>query len=160
MSDEEKQSILASARATIERLRAAHGARDAEPLRERVETSIEHRRTEPEAPSLADPTRNLTDAEMVRWRQYFEAYVAEAIRSERTFMTEVVGGALGEKLNELRDEIETYVDAKFAQATNQRFVDLMKMSVDELKSEIKKLRGGLVGDISDLPNPLASRSLN
>ncbi len=28
---------------------------------------------------------------MARWRQYFEAHVAQAIAAEREFMTEVVG---------------------------------------------------------------------
>jgi hypothetical protein len=63
-------------------------------------------------------------------------------------------------MNELRGEIESYVNAKIAQATNQRFVDMMKLSVDELKAEIKKLRGGLVGEVSDLPNPLTRRQIN
>jgi hypothetical protein len=158
MTDEEKQSILASAKATIDRRRAVDGLRDAKPPRERVETNIKYRRTDPEPPPPEE--RNLTDAEMLRWRQYFEAYVVGAIRSERAFITEVVGGALGEKMNELRDEIESYVNAKFAQATNQRFVDLMKLSLDELKTEIKKLRGGLIGEVSDLPNPQRHRQIN
>jgi hypothetical protein len=97
---------------------------------------------------------------MLRWPQYFEAYVAEAIRSEHEFIIEIVGGALGEKLNELRDEIESYVNAKIAEATNERFVDLMKLSVGELKPEITKLRGGLVGEVSDLPNPLPFWQVN
>jgi hypothetical protein len=75
-------------------------------------------------------------------------------------MIEIVGQALGEKLNELRDEMENYVNAKITQAANKRFVDLMKLSVDELKAEIKKLRGGLVGEVGDLPNPLPHRHVN
>ena len=62
MTDEEKQSILYGARATIDRLRAADGARDKEPPRERVETPIKYRRTEPESPAPAERARNLTDA--------------------------------------------------------------------------------------------------
>jgi len=47
-----------------------------------------------------------------------------------------------------------------AQAANQRFVELMKFRVEELKAEIKKLRGGLVGEVSDLPNPLPHPQIN
>jgi hypothetical protein len=41
-----------------------------------------------------------------------------------------------------------------------RSADMMRASFDELKQEIKKIRGGLTGEISDLPNPLADRPLN
>jgi hypothetical protein len=36
----------------------------------------------------------------------------------------------------------------------------MQASLNDLRQEIKKLRGGLTGEISDLPNPIADRRLN
>ena len=50
---------------------------------------------------------------MARWRQYFEGHVAQAIATERDFMIEVVGLSLGERENQLREEIQQFVDAKF-----------------------------------------------
>jgi hypothetical protein len=37
---------------------------------------------------------------------------------------------------------------------------MMQASFDDLKQEIKKIRGGLTGEVSDLPNPIADRRLN
>ena len=59
---------------------------------------------------------NLTDYEMARWRQYFEAHVSEAILAERAFIVEVVGGAIGERETQLCDNIEKMIEAKFKQA--------------------------------------------
>jgi hypothetical protein len=103
---------------------------------------------------------NLTDAEMARWSAHFENRLAQAIANEHEFMIQVVGEALGEVSNQLRDEIEKTVAAKLQQASNQKLADMMRGSLDELKQEIKKIRGGLTGEISDLPNPIADRRLN
>jgi hypothetical protein len=75
-------------------------------------------------------------------------------------MIEVVGEALGEISAKLREEIERTVAAKLAQANDQNFTDMMQASFDELKQEIKKIRGGLSGEVSDLPNPIVDRRLN
>ena len=108
----------------------------------------------------SERTRNLTDAEMTRWSAHFENRLAQAIASEHEFMIEVVGEALGHISNQLREEIEKTVTAKLAQANDQKLTAIMQASFDGLKQEIKKLRGGLTGDISDLPNPIAERRLN
>jgi hypothetical protein len=51
------------------------------------------------------------------------------------------------------------IAVKHEQANNQKCADTMRVSLDELKQEIKKIRGGLTG-ASDLPNPTADRRLN
>jgi hypothetical protein len=73
------------------------------------------RRVKTPDPSQQDHSRNLTDYEMARWRQYFEAHVEDAIRAEHEFMIEIVGKALGEFVNRRDDEIQQFVDAKFSQ---------------------------------------------
>ena len=86
-----------------------------EPLRAEVQRPLEElegRVTKPDPPQQ-ERDRSLTDYEMARWRQYYEAHVAQAIATERDFMTEVVGTALGERENQLREEIRQFVDAKF-----------------------------------------------
>ena len=74
--------------------------------------NMERRVAKPDPPQQ-EHGRNLTDYEMARWRQYFEAHVAEAIETERDFMIEVVGLSLGERENQLREEIRQFVDGKF-----------------------------------------------
>ena len=106
------------------------------------------------------PDRNLTDAEMARWAAHFESRIAQAIASEHELMIEAVGQALGETSNQLREEIGKTITAKLTQANDQQFATMIQASLDGLKQEIKKLRGGLTGDISDLPNPIADRRLN
>src|SRR5262245_7010987 len=88
MTNEEKGATLATARAT--------------------ERSVTN-------PSQQQRTRHLTDAEMARWREYFEAHVAEAILAERAFMIEVCGQGIGEYANQLREEFEKCLDVKFKQ---------------------------------------------
>ena len=57
-----------------------------------------------------EKSRNLTDSEMARWREYFEGFVAsehaameERAREERQFTSDVMAGVVAE----LRDSIET-----------------------------------------------------
>jgi hypothetical protein len=117
------------------------------------------REREQEKPSGARE-RNLTDAEMARWNAHFEQRLAQAIANEHEFMIQVVGEALGEVSNQLRDEIEKTVAAKLEQVSNQKLAAMMQSSFDHLRQEIKKIRGGLTGEVSDLPNPIAGRRLN
>jgi hypothetical protein len=121
MTNEERRSVLATARATLQRLNGENAAASAsdtrhpEPLQAEVKRRLdypERRVTNPDPPQQ-ERGRNLTDYEMARWREYFEGYVAQAIAAERDFMTEVVGTALGEGENQLREEIQQFVDAKF-----------------------------------------------
>jgi hypothetical protein len=87
MTNEEKQAVLATARATLERLNGgevAASASDAgrqESLQAEVQRGIqelERRVTNPDQPPQ-ERDRNLTDYEMARWRQYLEGHVAEAL---------------------------------------------------------------------------------
>ena len=121
MTNEEKRAVLATARATLQRLNGGGAVASAsdtehrEPLQAEVKRRLEYperRVTNPDPPQQ-ERGRNLTDYEMARWRQYFEAHVAEAIATEREFMIEVVGLSLGERENQLREEIQQFVDGKF-----------------------------------------------
>jgi hypothetical protein len=109
---------------------------------------------------MTEHGRNLTDAEMARWNAHFETRLAQAIASEHEFMIQIVGEVLGEVSNQLRDEIERTVAAKLEQPSSQKLANMMQASFDELRQEIKRIRGGLTGEMSDLPNPLADRRLN
>jgi len=75
-------------------------------------------------------------------------------------MIEAVGGALGEISAQLREEIEKTIAARLAQTNDQKLAAMVQTSLEELKQEIKKIRGGLSGEVSDLPNPIADRHLN
>jgi len=120
----------------------------------------QRRRQEREKQAEAEQSRRLTDAEMARWEAHFESRIAEAVASEHEFMIQVVGEALGEVSNQLRDEVEKTIASKLEQASNQKLANMMQACFDNLRQEIKKVRGGLTGEISDLPNPLADRGLN
>jgi restriction endonuclease len=120
----------------------------------------QQRRQEREKQAEAEQSGRLPDAEMARWNAHFENRIAEAIASEHEFMIQVVGEALGQVSNQLRDEIDKTIAAGLKQASNQKLADAMQASFNELRQEIKKIRGGLTGEISDLPNPLAVRRLN
>jgi hypothetical protein len=121
--------------------------------RRRLREQREKSREQPSEP------RNLTDAEVARWNAYLESRLQQAIASEHELMIEVIGQALGEVSAQLREEIEKTITTKMAQASDQKLNAMLQASLGELKQEIGKLRGGLVGDVSDLPNPLA-RHLN
>jgi hypothetical protein len=121
MTSEEKRAVLATARATLQRLNGGDAAsnaveaQDRQPLHAEIQRRVgelERRAANPDPPQQ-ERGGNLTDYEMARWRQYFEAHVAEAILAERGFMIEVVGLSLGERENQLREEIQQFVDAKF-----------------------------------------------
>jgi hypothetical protein len=58
-------------------------------------------------------------------------------------LIQVVGEALGEVSNQLRDEIEKTVASKLEQASNQKLAAMVQASFEDLKQEIKKIRGGL-----------------
>ena len=121
MTSEEKRAVLATARATLQRLNGGDAAsnaveaQDRQPLLAEVQRrlgELERRVAKPDPPQQ-ERGGNLTDYEMARWRQYFEGHVAQAIATERDFMIEVVGLSLGERENQLREEIQQFVDAKF-----------------------------------------------
>jgi hypothetical protein len=89
--------------------------------------------------------RNLTDAEMARWHAYFEGLLA----SQRDFILEVMGEALGETLDQISDEI----DAKIAESQEKAALARLQDSVDELRRDLKG-RGNSRDEVVDLPNPL------
>ena len=66
---------------------------------------------------LKEREQNLTDSEMLRWRQNFEAHVAETILAERAFLIEVVGQALGERELQLREQIEQTIETKLSRGS-------------------------------------------
>jgi hypothetical protein len=122
MMNEEKQAVLATARATVERLNGGEVAASAsdigrpEPLQAEVQRrlkELERRVANPDPPQQ-EHGRNMTDYEMARWQEHFEGYVAEVIQTERDFQAEVVGTAIGHRENQLREEIQQFVDAKFS----------------------------------------------
>ena len=98
MTSEEKSAVFATAHATLQRLNGGHAAsnpsdtRDQEPLQADVKRRLDdlERRVANPDPPQQERDRNLTDYEMARWRQYYEAHVAQAILDEREFMIEVV----------------------------------------------------------------------
>jgi hypothetical protein len=98
MTNEEKSAVLATARATLERLNGGGSVAS-------TFTPLERRPTNPDPPQQ-ERSRNLTDYEVVQWGQNFEAHVAAAILAERAFLIEVVGQAIGLREAELREEIE------------------------------------------------------
>jgi Collagen triple helix repeat (20 copies) len=124
MTNEEKSTVSATARATLQRLNggdavaSASDAQHQEPLQTEVKRHVDypgHRVTNLDPPQQ-ERGRNLTDYEMARWREYFEGHVTQAIATERDFMTEVVGTALGERENQLREEIRQFLDVRVKQA--------------------------------------------
>jgi ssDNA-binding replication factor A large subunit len=123
--------------------------------RQRLQQEREQRKQSSERTS-----RNLSDTEMTRWNAHFENRLSQAIAKQHEFMIQVVGEALGEVSNQLREEIEKTITAKLTQASDQKLADSIRGSLDDLKQEIKKIRGGLTGEVSDLPNPIADRRLN
>jgi Collagen triple helix repeat (20 copies) len=124
MTNMEKGAVLAAARATLQRLNggdavaSASETRHEEPLQTEVKRRLDYpeRRVANPDPPQQEQSRNLTDYEMARWRQYFEAHVAEAILAERGFMIEVCGQGIGEHGARLREEIEVAIDARFKEA--------------------------------------------
>src|SRR6516225_6142620 len=103
MTHEEKMAILATARANVARFNAGDAAARASDTRQPLEAEVDRRArrvAEPDPPPQ-ERRRNLTDAEMARWREYFEGHVAQAIATERAFLTEVVGLALGDWADQL-----------------------------------------------------------
>jgi hypothetical protein len=57
---------------------------------------------------------------MARWRQYFEAHVAQEIAAEHEYMVEIITGALGEMWGQQREEMNNTVAAKLEQAKGPR----------------------------------------
>ena len=122
MTNEEKSAVLATARATLQRLNGGDAAsnaveaQDRQPLQAEVKRRLEklERRVTNPGPPQQEQSRNLTDYEMAR--QYFEAHVAEAILAEREFMIEVCGQGIGEHGARLREKIEVAINARFKEA--------------------------------------------
>jgi hypothetical protein len=121
MTNEEKSTVSATARATLQRLNggdavaSASDAQHQEPLQTEVKRHVDypgHRVTNLDPPQQ-ERGRNLTDYEMARWRQYFEDYVAQEIARERETMIEICGQGIGEFWNHRYEEIQQFVDAKF-----------------------------------------------
>jgi hypothetical protein len=121
MTNEEKRAVLATARATLQRLNGGDAVASAsdtqhqEPLQTEVKRrleDLERRVAKPDSPQQ-EHGRNLTDYEMARWRQYFESHVAQEIAAEHEFVMQIVAGALGEFWNQRCEEIQQFVDAKF-----------------------------------------------
>jgi Collagen triple helix repeat (20 copies) len=128
MTQEEKMAVLATARANVAHLNTKDAAacmpdkqRPEAPQGE-VERRLEdlaRRVAEPDLPAL-ERGRNLTDAEMVRWRAYLEGHMAEAIAAERRSLLEAIGAALGEREDELFEEIEQLIGTRLRQVPRGR----------------------------------------
>jgi Collagen triple helix repeat (20 copies) len=121
MTNEERRTVLATARATLQRLNGGDAVASAsdtqhqEPLQTEVKRrlgDLERRVAKPDPPQQ-ERGRNLTDYEMARWRQYFEDYVDQEIAREREAMIEICGQGIGEFWNQRCEEIQQFVDAKF-----------------------------------------------
>jgi hypothetical protein len=58
-----------------------------------------------------EPSRNLTDYEMARWRQYFEDHIAESILAERDYWSEVLSRVIAE----VQKRYENFINDKVEQ---------------------------------------------
>jgi hypothetical protein len=121
MMDEEKSTVMAAARATLQRLNGGDAASNAVEAQDRQPLQTEvRRRFEELKQGVANPDPpqqergcNLTDYEMARWRQYFEDYVGQEIARAQEAMVEICGQGIGEFWNQRCEEIQQFVDAKF-----------------------------------------------
>ena len=100
-----------------------------------------------------EKSRNLTDSEMQRWRDYFHeliaserAATAKLISGERSFQREVMARALGEIQQEIEDRNKQAIDTALAG---------VRASIEALRQEITKRETIDTGAIVELPNPLA-----
>ena len=100
-----------------------------------------------------EKSRNLTDSEMQRWRDYFHeliaserAATAKLISGERNFQREVMARALGEIQQEIEDRNKQAIDTALAG---------VRASIEALRQEITKRETIDTDAIVELPNPLA-----
>jgi hypothetical protein len=106
MTDAERDNILQTARANLERL-ADLEPRSRDPLHRRAGES--RRRSAPiDAPSAP---RERLDTMPIDW----DARIAAAIGHEHEFLVEVIGAALSEALADQRQAFETELQAKLAE---------------------------------------------
>jgi hypothetical protein len=129
-----------------EALRIAAGERvPGEPKEDALEAWTRLReRSQPEPPQQRE--LNLTDAEMARWRAYFEGLLA----SQREFILDVMGEVIGET----RVQISQEIIAKITESQQKATLARLQERVDELRQDLKR-RGNPRDEVVDLPNPLS-----
>ena len=121
------------------------------PLHERRQREQERQQQQPVAQA-----RNLTDAEMARWREHFydlvaqeraamQAHVTSEREAERDFIMEVVAGVLAEIRHEIEDKNQQSIDAALA---------TVQTKLESLHAEIMKHVAIERGTIIELPNVL------
>jgi len=100
-------------------------------------------------------SRNLTDSEMQRWRDYFHDLVAreraamtELVQSERQFQLEVLTQALAEIQLDIEEQNERALEKALAG---------LQVSINALREEIDKRAAIDAGAVVDLPNSLLQR---
>jgi hypothetical protein len=101
----------------------------------------ERERREQEKQQPAERGRHLTDAEIAHWDQHFAALIA----AERDHMKRLMSELIAQAREEIRAEIETAYKKAF---------DPLRLDVDALKHELRKLSGGPYGEPVELPNPI------
>lgn len=142
-SKEYKESAIARARATVERLSTLEPTEpeltlDAEPMqRYRDDALVTSLRRE----------RETTRRALHELQAQFEQRLADEISTMKDFLVEVCGTALGTYRNDIVTEMESDYRAVFSS---------LSKSVDELKAQVARLDGGK--EIVELPKlPLRSR---
>jgi hypothetical protein len=119
------------------------------------------RRPEPEPEPERTRARNLTDAEMARWRQHFEtlitnegifrdAAITGAIEAEHALMVEYM-----EIVGKVFDAMEAAQER--AVAGLRKDLDAARKEINTLRQVVAKLAASDKGAITDLPNPLPAR---
>jgi hypothetical protein len=158
MTDEEREQILREARENM-RLRNFPDAANvySEPPRRSETTERREWRTpepQPEPPKRK-PELNTDVARQAQsdasWNAWADAKIADAVAAERALVLEVVGQAVGEMLEQEREEQK--------RALRLEASDL-KLELTQLRTLLAEYRALFVtGDRSalDLPNPLAKR---
>jgi hypothetical protein len=101
----------------------------------------ERERREQERQGAAERGRNLTDAEMLRLEQHFAALIA----AERDHMMRHISELIEQARKEISVEIET---------AYKRAFEPLRLDIDALKHELRKLSGGPSGEPVELPNPI------
>src|SRR6476659_8012347 len=107
MTNEEKSTVLATARATLQRLNGGGSAIALDPPERRV--------TNPD-PAQQQRGYTLPDDEMARWRDYVESHVAQEIATEHEFVMQIVARALGEFSAQLGAEVGRQIASQLGPA--------------------------------------------
>jgi hypothetical protein len=164
MTEDEKREILRQARENVARLQEQfpYGAPRHDILERRIPEL--KARCEPKKPPHYHETdymraRRLQAEHDAAWNAWFDARLEECVGDERDFMIEAVGIALGETVEDLKDEMdELRKEAAAALSDEVRKLRTELCELSAMLAELQRLIAAERAKVLDLPPlPLARR---